>query len=191
MRPTLTDSPPINPALTGPVPIATRPVDPTRRRLARALVAPLALGLAGAVHAQDFPTKPMRLLVPIAAGGLTDSLARALASRLGERLGQSMVVENRPGGGGVIGMQAAARAPADGHNLVLVYQGVAAVNPSLLPNLPYDIGRDFVPVGGVGSFPFVLLVNPSVRARTAAEFLEAARTASPPRRIALWIHWRI
>ncbi|MBU6272579.1 MAG: tripartite tricarboxylate transporter substrate binding protein [Betaproteobacteria bacterium] len=175
MRPTLTDPLVTRSTLTGP-----HPADPTRRRLTRALAAPLALGLSRAAQAQDFPTRPMRLLVPIAAGGLTDSLARALASRLGERLGQPMVVENRPGAGGVIGMQAAARAPADGHSLVLVYQGVAAVNPSLLPNLPYDIGRDFVPVGGVGSFPFVVLVNPSVRARTATEFLEAARAASPP-----------
>lgn len=136
--------------------------------------------LGGPALAQDFPSRPMKMIVPIAAGGLTDSLARTLAARLGERMGQPMVVENRPGGGGVIGMQAAAKSPADGHTLILVYQGVAAVNPSLIPNLPYDVPRDFVPVAQVGTFPLVVLVNPAVNARSLGELLALARTASPP-----------
>jgi len=130
-------------------------------------------------HAQDFPSRPLRIVAPIAPGGLTDTLAREIAVRLGERLGQAMTVENRPGGGGVIGMQAAARAPADGHTLVLVYPGVAAVNPTLIPNLPYDVARDFIPVGGVGSFPFLLLAHPGLVARGPGELIELARRSSP------------
>ena len=136
--------------------------------------------LSSPALAQDFPSRPMKMIVPIAAGGLTDSLARTLAARLSERLGQPMVVENRPGGGGVIGMQAAAKSPADGHTLILVYQGVAAVNPSLIPNLPYDVPRDFAPVAQVGTFPLVVLVNPAVNARSLGELLALARRAAPP-----------
>jgi len=132
-----------------------------------------------AASAQDFPSRPLRIVAPIAPGGLTDTLARELAARLGERLGQPVTVENRPGGGGVIGMQAAARAPADGHTLVLVYPGVAAVNPSMIPNLAYDIARDFAPVGGIGSFPFVLLAHPGLPARSAADLIDLARRSAP------------
>lgn len=154
---------------------------PIRRRTAQ-LLATLPLtgwGLAPA-RAQDFPSRPLRIVAPIAPGGLTDTLARELAVRLGERLGQPMAVENRPGGGGVIGMQAAARAPADGHTLVLVYPGVAAVNPTLVPHLAYDVARDFTPVGGIGSFPFVLIAHPAVTARNLTELLDLARRSSPP-----------
>lgn len=85
------------------------------------LVASAALTVAlGSAHAQEYPSRPVRLIAPIAAGGLTDSLARTLGARLAERLGQAVVIENRPGAGGIIGMQAAAKAPADGYTLVLV-----------------------------------------------------------------------
>jgi tripartite-type tricarboxylate transporter receptor subunit TctC len=139
----------------------------------------VALALAAsASFAQDYPVRPLKLIVPIAAGGLTDNLARTLAARLGERMGQPVVVENRPGGGGVIGMQAAARSPADGYSLILVYQGVASVNASLYRNLPYDTLRDFVAVGQVASFPLLLLVNPAVNARSTREFIELARAGA-------------
>lgn len=149
----------------------------TRRRTLGALTG-LALGshaLPFAAYAQDFPSRPMKLFAPIAPGGLTDTLARALATRVGERIGQPMVVENRPGGGGVIGMQAAARSPADGYSLILVYQGVASVNPVLLKNPPYDTMRDFVPVALVARAPLYLAVHPNVPAGTLPEFLDYAR----------------
>lgn len=148
-------------------------------RLLSCLV-PVLAGVGLPANAQDFPSRPLRIVAPIAPGGLTDTLARELAARLGERLGQPVTVENRPGGGGVIGMQAAARAPADGHTLVLVYPGVAAVNPSLVANLAYDVARDFAPVGGVGSFPFVLLAHPSLTVRGAADLIDLARRSAPP-----------
>lgn len=149
----------------------------TRRRTLGALTG-LALGshaLPFAAYAQDFPSRPMKLFAPIAPGGLTDTLARALATRVGERIGQPMVVENRPGGGGVIGMQAAARSPADGYSLILVYQGVASVNPVLLKNPPYDTMRDFVPVALVARFPTVLVVNPGLGVDSLRGFLDLVR----------------
>lgn len=141
----------------------------------------IALGLAfgsAASRAQDYPSKPVRLIVPIAAGGLTDTLARMLGTRLGERLGQPVVVENRPGAGGIIGMQAAAKAPADGYSLVFVYQGVASVNMSLYKTLPYDTMRDFAPVAQVATFPLVLVVHPEVKAKNLRELIELARPGS-------------
>lgn len=96
--------------------------------------------------APPYPERPVRLIAPIAVGGLTDTLARLVASGLADKLGQPVVVENKPGAGGIIGMEAAAQAAPDGYTLILVYQGVAAVNASLYKNLPYDTRRDFAPV---------------------------------------------
>ncbi|CCN03092.1 putative exported protein, partial [Bordetella bronchiseptica Bbr77] len=104
----------------------------------RALLAGLALALgATAAGAAPYPERPVRLIAPIAVGGLTDTLARLVASGLADKLGQPVVVE-KPGAGGIIGMEAAAQAAPDGYTLILVYQGVAAVNASLYKNLPYD-----------------------------------------------------
>ena len=149
-----------------------------RRSIAAALAAAPLSAVLPAAYGEDFPARPLKLLVPIAAGGLTDTLARTLAARLGERLGQPVAVENRPGGGGIIGMQAAARAPADGYTLILVYQGVASVNASLYRSLPYDTLRDFAPVAQVATFPLLLLVNPDVKARSVRELVELARAES-------------
>lgn len=141
---------------------------------AAALCSPLLCSVAGA---QDtYPSRPVKLIAPIAAGGLTDTLARVLATKLGERLGQPVVVDNRAGGGGIIGVTAAAKSPADGYTLAIVYQGVASVNPVLFKDLPYDTLRDFAPIGLTGSFPLALVVNPKVPARTAAEFVALARS---------------
>jgi len=146
-------------------------------RLSRRLVLGLLLAAAcfGA-QAQDYPNRPIKFIAPIAAGGLTDTFTRVLANRLSDRLGQPVVVDNRAGGGGIIGMIAAAKSPADGYNLVMVYQGVASVNPVLIPNLAYDTLRDFVPVAQVGGFPVVLVVNPMLPAKTIQEFLALARS---------------
>lgn len=149
-----------------------------RRSIAAALAAAPLSAVLPAAYGEDFPARPLKLLVPIAAGGLTDTLARTLAARLGERLGQPVAVENRPGGGGIIGMQAAARAAAGGYTLILVYQGVASVNASLYRSLPYDTLRDFAPVAQVATFPLLLLVNPDVKARSVRELVELARAES-------------
>lgn len=134
-------------------------------------------GLAGPAAAQErWPERPLQLIAPIAAGGLTDALARMLASGLSTRLGQQVVVDNRPGGAGVIGMSAAARSPADGYHLVLVYQGVASVNPVLYPKLPYDTLRDFAPVAQVATFPMALVASSRVQAADLQAFMALARS---------------
>ena len=138
-----------------------------------ALLAPLLL--PAVAHAQSWPERPIRLFVPIAPGGLTDTLARLLATRLSARLGHSVVVENRAGAGGIVGMEAAARSPADGHNLVLVYQGVASVNPVLHRTLPYDTLRDFSAIALVATFPIVLAVRAEGGATSVADFVARAR----------------
>lgn len=138
-----------------------------------ALAAPLLL--PALARAQSWPERPLRIIVPIAPGGLTDTLGRLIAARLSARLGQAVAVENRTGGGGVIGMEAAARAPADGHTLVLVYQGVASVNPVLHRALPYDTLRDFAAVALVATFPIVLAVRADGGPDTIAAFIERAK----------------
>lgn len=138
-----------------------------------ALIAPLLL--PALARAQSWPERPLRMIVPIAPGGLTDTLGRLIAARLSARLGQPVAVENRTGGGGVIGMEAAARAPADGYNMVLVYQGVASVNPVLHRNLPYDTLRDFSAIALVATFPIVLSVRAEGGPATLAEFIERAK----------------
>ena len=138
-----------------------------------ALLAPLLL--PAVALAQAWPDRPLRLIAPIAPGGLTDTLARLVAARLSARLGQAVVVENRAGAGGIVGMEAAARASADGYTLVFVYQGVASVNPVLHRNLPYDTLRDFSAVALVATFPIVLAVRADGGAATLAEFIARAR----------------
>lgn len=125
--------------------------------------------------AAAYPDRPIRLIAPIAVGGLTDTLARLVAAGLADQLKQPVVVENKPGAGGIIGMEAAAKAAPDGYTLILVYQGVAAVNTSLYPDLPYDTLRDFAPVAGLGSFPLVLVTHPGTGIRSVQDLLAAAK----------------
>lgn len=153
------------------------PTDPLRAGR-RAWFA-LALGacLAAGAAAQDtYPSRPIKMIAPIAPGGLTDTLARMLASGLSTRLGQQVIVDNRPGGGGVIGMTAAAKSPGDGYNLLMAYQGVASVNPVLYKELPYDTLRDFTPVGQVATFPVVLVASARLPVSNLNEFLALARS---------------
>lgn len=156
-----------------------RPIHPPstgRRAWLKAASAALGATLAGATHAQDaWPSRPLKLIVPIAPGGLTDTLARMLAAGLSTRLGQQVVVDNKPGGGGVIGMTAAARSPGDGYHLVLVYQGVASVNPVLHKDLPYDTLRDFTSVARVASFPLALVTGAQVPVASVKDLLALAR----------------
>ena len=134
----------------------------------------LCCALATQVAAQQYPTKPIRFIVPFAPGGGTDILARLLAQRLLEPLGQPVVVDNRPGAGGVIGAEIAARAPADGYTIVLGSPGPLAINPSL-QRVPYDPQRDFAPITLAQISPFVLLVHPSVPAHSVKDLIALAR----------------
>src|SRR5262245_29042935 len=118
--------------------------------------------------AQAYPSRPVKIIVSVAAGGPTDILARLTAQWLSERLGQQFVVENRPGGGGNIGAEAVVRAPADGYTLLLV-GGNNAINATLYDKLNFNFIRDIAPVAGIIRAPNVMAVNPSVPAKTIPE----------------------
>jgi len=121
-----------------------------------------------------FPTKAIRVVVPYPAGGPTDMTARTLAPRMSEALGQQIVIDNRAGGSTIIGTEIVARAPADGHTLLLVTSTIA-VSPSTFKKLPYDVTRDLVPVTQVIATPFALLAHPSLPVRTTADLVALVR----------------
>jgi len=131
--------------------------------------------LAGA-DAESYPARPVTIVVPYAAGGGIDVIARLLAQRLTEDLGESFVVENRLGAGGVIASSFVARAPADGYTLLLASDAQFAIQVPLRKHLPYDPVKDFAPIGIAGSTPFALLVNPSVPASSLREFIALAES---------------
>jgi tripartite-type tricarboxylate transporter receptor subunit TctC len=133
----------------------------------------LSLG-SGAADAQQYPSRPIRFIVPFAPGGSTDLLARFLAPRLMEALGQPVVVDNRPGAGGVIGADLAAKAPADGHTIVLGSPGSMTINPHL-HRVPYDTLRDFAPISLATISPFTLVLHPSVPAKSVKELVALAK----------------
>jgi tripartite-type tricarboxylate transporter receptor subunit TctC len=145
-----------------------------RRQLVFSMVMATA-GLASPrVWAQTYPTRPVRVIVPVAAGGANDTTARLFAQKLSENLGQQFYVENMPGAGGNLGIAQAARAPADGYTL-LAGGGNFVINPSLYAKIPYDPYNDFVAVSLMCSSPHMLAVHPSVPARTVKEFIALAK----------------
>jgi tripartite-type tricarboxylate transporter receptor subunit TctC len=134
-------------------------------------VAALAAG-ATLAHAQaPYPTKPLRIVVPFPAGGTTDILARAVAQKLTESFGQSVVVDNRPGAGGNIGAELVAKSAPDGYTMLMGTVGTHAINPSLYAKMPYDHVKDFAPVILVAGVPNVLVVNPGVPANSVQELI--------------------
>ncbi|HWA12750.1 MAG TPA: tripartite tricarboxylate transporter substrate binding protein [Burkholderiales bacterium] len=145
------------------------------RHPASRLVAAIILLCAGAAAAQSWPSKPVRLVVPFAAGSATDSAGRLFAQALGERLGQPVVVENKAGANGQIAAIAVAGSAPDGYTLFMTTNSTHSANPHLVRNLGYDPVRDFVPIARVGTLPFMLVVHPGLPARTTAEFLAYAR----------------
>jgi len=134
----------------------------------------LALGVAAA-HAQTFPDRPIKLVVAFPAGGTTDIVGRIIAEHASRRLGQQIIVENRPGAGGNIGTEAVKRAAADGYTLSLCTIGTCAINSSIYAKTGYDVAKDFVPVILIGGVTNVLVVNPQVPARTVKELVALAR----------------
>ena len=141
----------------------------------------LALALLCAhAFAADYPARPIHLIVPFAPGGGNDTVARLVGHKLEGELGQPVVIDNRPGAGGVVGAEAAARAAADGYTLVLGGVGSHAINPNLHTNLTYDPIRDFQPISLIASAPLVLVVHPSVPAHSVSELIALAK-AQPGR----------
>jgi tripartite-type tricarboxylate transporter receptor subunit TctC len=149
-----------------------------RRQLAIGLLAAPALAAAllgpSAVNAQSFPSKPLRLVVPFAPGGNTDVVARLLAAKMAEQMGQPVVVENRPGANGIVGSESVAKSPGDGYSLLVVTPS-HAINPVVTPKLPYDTEREFTPITLVSRTPYVLAVAPSVNAANVQELIRLAR----------------
>ena len=143
-------------------------------RLVLALLGIALSALAPAI-AQDYPAHPITLVVPFPAGGGNDALARVVAARMSQTIGQQVVVENRGGAGGTIATRAAAKAPPDGYTLLLTYTGTLAINPTLYPNAGYDPRKDFAPVGTIGSQPSVLTVHPSLPVTSSAELVAYAK----------------
>lgn len=142
-----------------------------------ALILLLHVVAAGtSANAQSYPARPVTIVVPYAAGGGIDVIARMLAQRFTEKLGQPFVVENRLGAGGVIASTFVARAPADGYTLLLASDAQLAIQVPLRKNLPYNPARDFAPIGIAGSTPFALLVNSSVPANSLSEFIALAKS---------------
>jgi len=151
------------------------------RMSVRVLIVSAGLLVAGPAAAQTtvpaagYPSKPIRLIVPFAPGGTNDILGRIVGEKLGERLGQSFVIDNRAGANSVLGSEIVARASPDGYTLLITSAGIA-VNPSITRQLPYDTERDFTPVGLVGGGPYLMVVHPAVPAKTVREFIAWAKS---------------
>jgi tripartite-type tricarboxylate transporter receptor subunit TctC len=145
---------------------------PIRRRF---LLGAAALAATPLAAWAAFPDKPLRLVVPFPAGGAADLMARGLAQHLGEQLGQQVVIDNRGGAGGTVACEIVARAPADGYTLLFGTMGTQAINPALYPKLRYDPLKDFAPIALTHITPRVLVVGPSVKARTVGELVAAAK----------------
>jgi len=145
------------------------------------VLAASALALPGVVRAQErFPSRPLTMVIPFTAGGSNDVVGRIVAEAMGTRLGQTIVVENRGGAGGLIGNDAVAKARPDGYTFLLAGSGSLIISSLVQPRVPYDVLIDFTPIGYVGQSPNVIAVNPSVPARTMAELRDVARAARPP-----------
>ncbi len=144
----------------------------TSIRTAVAAFAALVLIAPETLHAQSYPSRSVTLIVPSAAGGGTDTIARLLGDQLSKQLGQSFVVENRTGAGMLVGTQAAAKAPPDGYTLLVGLTGNMSVNPSLFAKLPYDPLADFVPVAMLANYPFLVVVNNDLPVKSIKELVD-------------------
>ena len=139
-------------------------------------IATLAAAGAGAVLAQPYPSKPVRIIIAQAPGSATDVISRIVGNRLSEQLGQPIVIEARPGAGGALGTEAAAHAAPDGYTLFMGNNSTHGSNPAVYAKLPYDAVRDFAPVSFVASVPYVLVVDPKLPVKTVSEFIALAKS---------------
>ena len=139
-----------------------------------------ALAAVSPVQAQDYPSRLVRLVVPQAAGGGTDTFARAIGQKLSERWGQPVVIENKAGAGGVVGTDFVAKSAPDGYTLLVTYEGSQAINQSLYEKLPFNSLKDFDAIATIAVTPFILIVGPRTEAKTLKEFISFAR-ANPDR----------
>jgi tripartite-type tricarboxylate transporter receptor subunit TctC len=139
---------------------------------ALALAAALA---AGAARGDDYPSRPIRLIVPYAAGGGADSVARIVAKRVSETIGQAIVIENRGGAGSIIGTEIVNKSDPDGYTLLLGQSGPISINPAIYKKLPYDPVKDFAPVSMTTAYPYIMVVNPKLGVKTLEQFVALAK----------------
>ncbi len=137
--------------------------------------AAIVAAVAASAHAQNYPAKPIRLILPFPAGAPSDLVGRTIGQKMGEQMGQQLVPDNRSGAGGTVGLSLVAKAPPDGYT-VMVSSPTIALSPLLYSNLSYDVSRDFAPVARLASIENVMLVHPSVPAKTLKEFIALARS---------------
>jgi tripartite-type tricarboxylate transporter receptor subunit TctC len=142
---------------------------------AAGLIIAMAIAAPVAAAAQNYPTRPIMLVSPFPPGGSVSLVARIVAEKMSETLGQSMIVENRGGAGGTIGARLVAKSPPDGYTLLLGYTGTLAIGPSMYPNAGFDPRKDFAPIGRIGSAPTMLVVHPSVPVHSVAELIAYAK----------------
>lgn len=141
----------------------------------RVLACALLTLAAAAANGQSYPTKSVRLIVPYAPGGIVDYVGRLIGQRLSDGFGQNVVIDNRPGAGGIIGIETAAKASGDGYTLLIMDPAIV-INPSLLPKVPYDINKDLTPATILSSSPLVLAINAKVAANNVQELVNLARS---------------
>ena len=153
-------------------------LQPVRRTACRALLVLASaaalvsgLGLTGTALAQAYPNKSVSIVIGFPPGGAIDTIARVLAPKMSADLGQPVVIENKPGAGGVIGMQSVARAEPDGYTIFMGTMGNFSITPALVKDLPYNVGKDFAPVTQVASSGFVIYINPNLPIKTVAEMV--------------------
>jgi tripartite-type tricarboxylate transporter receptor subunit TctC len=144
----------------------------------RMLIGVLAAALAMAstqAQSQDYPNKPIRIIVPFAPGGIVDTAARVVGQKLHERWGQQVIIDNRPGGNGFIGVTAVQKSPADGYTLLMAHTGEFSVNPAVFKDIPYELERDFSPITLVNEAPMVFVVNKDTPYQTMQDLVAAAK----------------
>ncbi|VIO73248.1 hypothetical protein CI1B_48530 [Bradyrhizobium ivorense] len=145
------------------------------KKLIVAVAALAFAALSDAAQAQNYPVRPITLVIPFAPGGSTSIVGRGVAEKMGELLGEKVVVDNRPGAGGTVGTKAVAKSDPDGYTLLLGYTGTLAIGPSLYKNAGYDPRKDFAPIGMIGNAPNSLVVHPSFQAKSVAELIAYAK----------------
>jgi len=153
------------------------PIHPKRSALVASLAFAFAVALAGGIaRSADYPSRTIHLIVPYAAGGAADSIARVLAKRVGLALGQTIVVENRGGGGSIVGTEFVNKSEPDGYTLLLGQSGPISINPAVYKSLPYDPVKDFAPVSLTTTYPYLMVVNPALGVKTVNEFVALAKS---------------
>jgi len=149
----------------------------TRRRILAAALAliPAAVLATDAVAQAPYPARPIHMAVPFPPGGVSDAAARLVAEALSKRLDQQVIVENRPGATGNVAGDYVAKADPDGYNIMLAYNGILTINPFVFDKMPFDVTKDFTPIGKIGDYPFLLTVNPNVEAKNLPELIALSK----------------